>query len=48
MLNGNISRIVDYDRAEEIDPNPRFSFIYWASSGPIFLSRGLHKTLEVL
>jgi hypothetical protein len=48
MLGCNISRIVDYDRAEETDSNSRFPFTYWAASGPIFLSRGLHRNLEVL
>jgi hypothetical protein len=48
MLCCIISRIVDYDRAEEIDPNQRFPFTYLASSGPIFLSRGLHRNLKVL
>jgi hypothetical protein len=48
MLGCNISRIVNYDRAEGKDSNPRFPVDYWASSGPISLSSGLHRNLEVL
>jgi hypothetical protein len=50
MLVCDISRIVGYDRAEKkIDPNPRFPFTYWASSsGPITLSRGLHRNNIIL
>jgi len=48
MLGCDISRIVDYDRAEEKYSNPRFPVTYWASSGPISLSRVLHRNLEVL
>ena len=48
MLSCDISRIVVYDRVEENDSNPRFPVTCWPSSGPISLSSGLHRSLEVL
>jgi hypothetical protein len=45
MLVCDISKLLGF--AEEIDPHPHFLFTYLVSSGPISLSKGFHRNLEV-